>query len=108
MSPRNRNASFPSGRTWLHSSRLARKQRGLVMASSLVLVLVSAACLFTFSLSTPKAYAAGGTGAALPYVEMEAHNATTTGTILGPSYALGNVASDAVDRQAVQLTSGKS
>lgn len=51
--------------------------------------------------------ALGGTGATLPYVEMEAHNATTNGTILGPSFALGTLASDAVDRQAVQLTQGQ-
>ena len=51
--------------------------------------------------------ALGGTGATLPYVEMEAHSATTNGTILGPSFALGNLASDAVDRQAVQLTQGQ-
>jgi hypothetical protein len=47
--------------------------------------------------------ALGGAGATLPYVEMEAHNATTNGTILGPSYTLGNLAFDAVDHQAVQL-----
>src|SRR5579884_1010893 len=46
-------------------------------------------------------------GATLPYVELEAHNATTNGTILGPDYRLGDVASDAVDRQAVQLTQGQ-
>lgn len=49
----------------------------------------------------------GGAGATLPYVEMEAHSATTNGTILGPSFALGTLASDAVDRQAVQLTQGQ-
>src|SRR5579884_1244962 len=43
-------------------------------------------------------------GATLPYVEMEAHNATTNGTIIGPDYQLGDLASDAVDRTVVQLT----
>lgn len=43
-------------------------------------------------------------GATLPYVEMEAHNATTNGTVSGPDYQLGNLASDAVDRTIVQLT----
>lgn len=51
--------------------------------------------------------ATGTSGASLPYVEMEAHNAKTNGTILGPNYQLGNLASDAVDRMAVQLTSGQ-
>ena len=51
--------------------------------------------------------ALGGAGATLPYVEMEAHKATTNGTTLGPAYGLGSLASDAVDRQAVQLTQGQ-
>src|SRR5258707_5368853 len=51
--------------------------------------------------------ALGGAGATLPYVEMEAHSATTNGTIIGPSYTLGDLASDGVDRQAVQLTQGQ-
>ncbi|BCL77771.1 hypothetical protein ccbrp13_02360 [Ktedonobacteria bacterium brp13] len=50
----------------------------------------------------------GGSGATLPYVEMEAHSATTNGTIQGPDYQLGDLASDGVDRTIVQLTSGKS
>src|SRR5690242_18470419 len=51
--------------------------------------------------------ALGGTGATLPYAELKAHNSTTNGTIIGPSYTLGNVAFDAVDHQAVQLTKGQ-
>src|SRR5919205_376445 len=47
------------------------------------------------------ATAPGGTGATLPYAELKAHNSTTNGTIIGPSYTLGNVAFDAVDHQAV-------
>ena len=47
-------------------------------------------------------------GAALPYVEMEAHSATTNGSILGPDYQLGDLASDGVDRTIVQLTQGQS
>src|SRR5690242_20309438 len=102
MSPRNSSASFPPGKTWHRSSHLAKKQQRLIIATSLILIFMSVACLTSFSLNTLKVYAAGGTGATLPYVEMEAHNATTTGTILGPSYALGSLASDAVDRQTVQ------
>ncbi|GHO77997.1 hypothetical protein KSD_57680 [Ktedonobacter sp. SOSP1-85] len=51
--------------------------------------------------------ATGGTGATLPYVEMEAHSATTNGSILGPDFTLGSLASDAVDHQAVRLTQGQ-
>jgi hypothetical protein len=46
-------------------------------------------------------------GATLPYVEMEAHSATTNGTVLGPDYQLGDLAADAVDRTAVELTQGQ-
>ncbi len=52
--------------------------------------------------------ASAAAGATLPYVEMEAHSASTNGTILGPDYQLGALASDAVDRTIVQLTQGKS
>ncbi len=57
--------------------------------------------------ATIKPNVAGGSGATLPYVELEAHTQTTNGTILGPSYTLGNIADDAVDHQAVQLTQGQ-
>ncbi|GHO46919.1 malectin domain-containing carbohydrate-binding protein [Ktedonospora formicarum] len=53
------------------------------------------------------AAAVGGTGATLPYAELVAHNATTTGTIIGPSYTLGDLAFDAIDHQAVRLTQGQ-
>ncbi len=46
-------------------------------------------------------------GATLPYVELEASNASTNGTVVGPDYQLGDLASDAVDRTIVQLTQGK-
>ena len=47
-------------------------------------------------------------GATLPYTELEAHSATTNGTISGPDYQLGDLASDGVDRTIVQLTQGQS
>ena len=107
MSPRNRSVSSPPGRIWHHSPRLLKKQYRLVMVASLLLTVVCIVSLVSFSFNTPKAQAQGGTGATLPYVELEAHNATTNGAILGPSYALGNIADDAVDHQAVQLTQGQ-
>ncbi|GHO96330.1 hypothetical protein KSF_063780 [Reticulibacter mediterranei] len=51
--------------------------------------------------------ALGGTGATLPFTELKAHDASTNGTIIGPSYTLGSVAFDAVDHKAVQLTKGQ-
>src|SRR6202034_557525 len=45
-----------------------------------------------------------GTGATVPFTEYEAENASTTGTIIGPSFAQGSLPSEAVGREAVQLT----
>ena len=45
-----------------------------------------------------------GTGATVPFTEYEAENASTTGTIIGPSFAQGSLPSEASGREAVQLT----
>ncbi|MBA2285816.1 MAG: mycodextranase, partial [Ktedonobacteraceae bacterium] len=97
---------------------LMSKRRGQVLGALVMFILVMStigvistlpysANAASLNRSTGKNAALGGTGATLPYVEMEAHSAATNGTILGPEYGLGNLASDAVDRQAVQLTPGK-
>jgi hypothetical protein len=41
------------------------------------------------------ASATGGQGASLPYVELQAENAATNGTIIGPSYTQGQLADEA-------------
>ncbi len=43
-------------------------------------------------------------GATVPWITYEAENMTNTGTILGPSYAGNNVASESSGRQCVQLS----
>jgi parallel beta-helix repeat protein len=68
---------------------------------------IMSAVAFTLIAHNKVTRAAGGSGATLPYAELEAHNATTNGKILGPAYALGDLASEAIDRQAVQLTQGQ-
>jgi hypothetical protein len=45
-----------------------------------------------------------GTGATVPFTEYEAENASTNGTIIGPSFAQGSLPSEASGREAVQLT----
>jgi hypothetical protein len=45
-----------------------------------------------------------GVGASVPFTEYEAVNATTNGTVIGPDFAQGGLATEAVDRRAVQLT----
>ena len=52
--------------------------------------------------------ATGGNGANLPYVEVLAQNSATNGTVIGPSYSQGQLADEAVGREAVTLQgSGK-
>jgi hypothetical protein len=51
----------------------------------------------------------GGSGANLPYAEVEAENSATTGTVIGPSYTQGQLADEASGRKAVTLQgTGKS
>ena len=54
------------------------------------------------------AAATGGVGATLPYVEVQAENAATNGTVIGPSADYGTLADEASYRKAVTLQgSGK-
>lgn len=48
-----------------------------------------------------------GTGASVPFTEYEAEAASTTGTVIGPDYSQGTVASEASGRQAVTLAQGQ-
>ncbi|HEY4453703.1 MAG TPA: choice-of-anchor D domain-containing protein, partial [Pseudonocardiaceae bacterium] len=60
------------------------------------------------ALPAAAATATGGSGATLPYVEVQAENSATNGTIIGPSYAQGQLADEAALRKAVTLQgSGK-
>ncbi|WP_042392969.1 choice-of-anchor D domain-containing protein [Streptacidiphilus carbonis] len=49
------------------------------------------------------AAATGGSGASLPYVEVQAENSATNGTVIGPSYTQGQLADEASYRKAVTL-----
>ena len=53
----------------------------------------------------PPAWAAatGGSGASLPYAEVQAENSATNGTVIGPSYTQGQLADEASGRKAVTL-----
>ena len=61
------------------------------------------------ALATPAhAAATGGVGATLPFVEVQAENSTTNGTIIGPSAVYNTLAAEASYRKAVTLQgSGK-
>src|SRR3954452_19851171 len=61
------------------------------------------------AVATPAlAAATGGVGATLPYVEVQAENAATNGTVIGPSAAYNTLPAEASYRKAVTLSgSGK-
>jgi hypothetical protein len=45
-----------------------------------------------------------GTGVSMPFTEQEAESASTNGTVIGPSYVQGSLATEASGREAVQLS----
>jgi hypothetical protein len=47
--------------------------------------------------------ATGGSGASLPYTEVQAENSATNGTVIGPNYTQGQLADEASYRKAVTL-----
>jgi parallel beta-helix repeat protein len=55
------------------------------------------------SKAAPASTVTGGGGASLPYVEVLAQNSPTNGTVIGPSYTQGQLADEAVGREAVTL-----
>jgi parallel beta-helix repeat protein len=57
--------------------------------------------------SAAAAAATGGSGASLPYVEVQAESSATNGTVIGPSYTQGQLADEASGRKAVTLGSGQ-
>jgi parallel beta-helix repeat protein len=80
-------------------------RRTIVLTTGAALVAAGAVA----ATALPAAAAAtGGSGATLPYVEIQAENSATNGTVIGPSYAQGQLADEAAFRKAVTLQgSGK-
>ncbi|MFB8179501.1 discoidin domain-containing protein [Streptomyces sp. NPDC055966] len=70
----------------------------LLVATSVLLAAPSA-----WAAATAATAATGGSGAALPYVEVQAENAATNGSVIGPSYTQGQLADEASYRKAVTL-----
>ena len=65
--------------------------------------LVAAGISVLAALPAQAATATGGSGATLPYVEVQASGAATNGTVIGPSYTQGQLADEASYRKAVTL-----
>ncbi|MDN3356686.1 choice-of-anchor D domain-containing protein [Actinomadura sp. DC4] len=80
-----------------------RSRLGAILSSVLI-----AAGVVTLSASPASAAATGGVGATLPYVEVQAENSATNGTVIGPSAAYNTLPAEASYRKAVTLQgSGK-
>jgi hypothetical protein len=75
----------------------------LVMAVALAAGAAGASPLAPASASAGAAVT-GGSGASLPYTELQAESAATNGTIIGPSYTQGQLADEASGRKAVTLS----
>ncbi|WP_432839241.1 choice-of-anchor D domain-containing protein [Dactylosporangium sp. CA-092794] len=89
--------------------RLIRTKRPRARTAALVGAATLAAAGVAVAVATPAlAAATGGVGATLPYVEVQAENASTNGTIIGPSAAYNTLPAEASYRKAVTLQgSGK-
>jgi hypothetical protein len=89
--------------------RHIRTKRPRARTAALVAGATLAAAGVAVAVATPAlAAATGGVGATLPYVEVQAENANTNGTIIGPSAAYNTLPSEASYRKAVTLQgSGK-
>ena len=88
------------------SFRNLRRLLALVVVTSLVSVfgVLSSLAMSPAMAATPAASTAtGGNGASQPYAEVLAQNSATNGTVIGPSYTQGQLADEAVGREAVTL-----
>jgi hypothetical protein len=78
-----------------------------LLAAGGVLALAVPPALAATSMVAPPAVAAaaanGGSGASLPYAEVQAESSATNGTVIGPSYTQGQLADEASGRKAVTL-----
>jgi parallel beta-helix repeat protein len=85
--------------------RSGRKRRGLRRTFASAVGTTVLAAVGVFALATQPAWAAatGGSGANLPYVEVQAESSATNGTVIGPSYTQGQLADEASYRKAVTL-----
>lgn len=84
------------------------RQLGRTIALGSTTALLAAAGVIALAAQPAWAAATGGSGASLPYVEVQAENSATNGTVIGPSYSAGQLADEASYRKAVTLQgSGK-
>jgi hypothetical protein len=82
-------------------------KRSARLGATLASAVLAAAGLVAFSAAPALAAATGGVGATLPYVEVQAENSATNGSVIGPSADYGTLADEASYRKAVTLSSGQ-
>ncbi|WP_308042301.1 glycosyl hydrolase family 28-related protein [Streptomyces sp. 8L] len=96
----NRSAAHVRNRATAAATAVAIAATGLILVAP-----TATAATPATAAAVPTAAAAG---ADLPFTSVEAENATTDGTAIGPDYTQGTVASEASGRRAVQLAAGQS
>ncbi len=82
-----------------HSIRSLRRTLALAAGAASL----AAAGVAAVAVQPASAAATGGSGASLPYAEVQAENSATNGTVIGPSYTQGQLADEASGRKAVTL-----
>ncbi|WP_329550985.1 choice-of-anchor D domain-containing protein [Streptomyces sp. NBC_00696] len=85
----------------LHSIRDLR--RALVWSVSTAMLAAVGVLALPVAAASAATTATGGSGASLPYVEVQAENSATNGSAIGPSYAQGQLADEASYRKATTL-----
>jgi len=78
-------------------------KRAIAWAGSVVLLAGGAVAVTGVTPAAAASTATGGSGANLPYAEVLAQNSPTNGTVIGPSYTQGQLADEAIGREAVTL-----
>jgi hypothetical protein len=76
----------------------------LVLAGAIVVVRSGGSTGSAGSTDNAQVTLTGGTGAALPYVELQAEHASTNGTVIGPTAEYNQLADEASMRKAVTLS----
>src|SRR4051812_730048 len=80
--------------------------RGRRLGAVLGAAALAATGLIVLEAGPAQAAATGGVGATLPYVEVQAENSATNGSLIGPSAAYNTLAAEASYRKAVTLQGG--
>ena len=95
--------SFDTSRTAPPPAPAASRRRRLGSAATGIALMAGGLAALAPGSAAAAGGATGGVGATLPYVEVQAENSATNGTVIGPSAAYGTLADEASYRKAVTL-----